>query len=97
MQHDDVLGEPVSPDESDTVQRTIMAAMLGQAGEQGSNARQLADWHRDVYFPGSQPVSLARSNLELLHKRRYWVRPTYAGWVGCSWSCELDPCLSSLV
>ena len=26
-----------------------------------------------VFFPGSQPVSLARSNMGLLNERRYWV------------------------
>ncbi len=26
-----------------------------------------------VFFPGSQPVSLARSNMGLLKERRYWV------------------------
>ncbi len=26
-----------------------------------------------VFFPGSQPVSLARSNMGLLSERRYWV------------------------
>ena len=27
-----------------------------------------------LHFPGSQPVSLDRKNLELLSERRYWVR-----------------------
>ena len=26
-----------------------------------------------MFFPGSQPVSLARSNMGLLNERRYWV------------------------
>ncbi|KAK9804496.1 hypothetical protein WJX73_010638 [Symbiochloris irregularis] len=72
MAHDDLLGEAVSPEEADTVQRTVMGAMMEQQ-HPGSGARDGQQWEGRLYFPGSQPVSLARSNLELLKQRRYYV------------------------
>ena len=65
MQHDDLLGEAVCPEEADVVQRSIMVSVLGPKAEMDQ-----------PFFPGSQPVSLARSNLELLNSRRYWVGTT---------------------
>lgn len=44
------------------VQKLVMEKILGPH----------FDAHR-VYFPGSQPVSLAAANLALLRQRRYWV------------------------
>ena len=62
IHHDDLLGEAVCQEEAAVVQQTIMAVLLGEAGA-----------HSHPYFPGSQPVSLARSNMDLLMERRYWV------------------------
>ena len=61
MQHDDTLGDAVCLEEMELVQGTVMENMLGR----GPAGRP--------YFPGSQPVSLARSNLNLLKEHRYWV------------------------
>lgn len=63
MHHDDLLGEGVSAEEAELVQHTVMSLVTGNNGS-----------YHNVYFPGSQPVSLARENLELLQQRRYWVR-----------------------
>ena len=60
MHHDDLLGEAVCPEEADVVQQTIMMLTLGRQQQ-----------HERPYFPGSQPVSLARSNLEYLRAHRY--------------------------
>ncbi|KAL6780541.1 MRCE1 [Auxenochlorella protothecoides x Auxenochlorella symbiontica] len=62
MEHDDVLGEEVSPAEAATVCGSIVEMIAGPGQD-----------HRRAWFPGSQPVSLDRSNLELLRQRRYWV------------------------
>ena len=62
MQHDDVIGEEVSEAEAQAVQVQIMFGILGP---------QALD--SQLRFPGSQPVSLAASNMHLLAKHRYWV------------------------
>jgi mRNA-capping enzyme len=61
-QHDDVVGEAVSAPEADWVRGFLMDEIMGP--DPGG---------RPLHFPGSQPVSLARSNLHLLADRRYWV------------------------
>lgn len=62
MEHDDVVGEEVSQAEALAVQAEIMMGILGPEC-QGSELR----------FPGSQPVSLAASNMGLLAKHKYMV------------------------
>lgn len=63
MHHDDHLGENISKTEGDWVRSILMQYILDREGVPS---------HRTM-FPGSQPVSLARSNLDMLFKRRYWV------------------------
>jgi len=63
LQHDDCIGEAISKSESDWVHTLLMEYILERPG---------ADPHECI-FPGSQPVSLARSNLDLLSQYRYWV------------------------
>lgn len=63
MQHDDVVGEEITPEEEYNVKASIVTAVTGRDSEEGG----------DLRFPGSQPVSLARSNLEMLNFKRYWV------------------------
>lgn len=63
MKHDDKLGEDVTEEEEYVLKALIVERMTGQAFHEDMELR----------FPGSQPVSLARSNLDLLNKRRYWV------------------------
>ena len=60
MAHDDVLGEEVCKAEGDWVRGLLMEYVMGRDASQ-------------LMFPGSQPVSLARSNLTMLAERRYWV------------------------
>ena len=62
MKHDDLLGEAVPVDEAEMVQQCLMIQILGEKHT-----------HDSLYYPGSQPVSLARDNLGLLQERRYWV------------------------
>lgn len=63
LQHDDPIGEGVSLSEAIWVRGILMEYFLGMGDcDPGS-----------MVFPGSQPVSLARSNLELLEQMRYWV------------------------
>ncbi|KDD75262.1 mRNA capping enzyme [Helicosporidium sp. ATCC 50920] len=61
-QHDDVMGEEVGVAEAAYVVAGVLDCVLGAGASQGRR-----------WFPGSQPVSLARSNLELLRSHRYWV------------------------
>jgi mRNA-capping enzyme len=61
MEHDDVLGEDVCEAEANWVRGLLMEYIMGRS----SNGQ--------LMFPGSQPVSLARSNLGMLSERRYWV------------------------
>ena len=68
MHHDDLLGEAVPPDEVALVQQSVMQTMLS------TPQRPYTSFDRAPYFPGSQPVSLARDNLQLLEQHRYWVR-----------------------
>ena len=63
MAHDDALGEEITTEEANVLKAFILEQMTGQAVQEDMELR----------FPGSQPVSLARSNLALLNKRRYWV------------------------
>ena len=83
IQHDDLLGEAVSEEEAALVQQCITMAMRG---------RSQADMHMGAHqhFPGSQPVSLDRSNLALLKERRYWVRGFGCRQRGCA--RQLAPC-----
>ena len=60
LKHDDMIGESILPEEEEIVQQYVADAVTGQ-----ENALRR--------FPGSQPVSLARSNLDMLNARRYWV------------------------
>ncbi len=60
MQHDDEIGEEVSQEEAEAVQREVMHAIMGSPTI-------------EPRFPGSQPVSLAASNVHLLSKHRYYV------------------------
>lgn len=62
MQHNDVIGEEVSAAEAEAVQVQIMFGILGPASMDS-----------ELRFPGSQPVSLASSNMDLLAKHRYFV------------------------
>ena len=63
IKHDDPLGEAVSVSEANWVKQLLMEYILERAED---------DPHK-MMFPGSQPVSLARSNLDLLSQYRYWV------------------------
>ena len=63
MAHDDALGEEVLEEEEFVLKASILEQLTGQSYHDGLELR----------FPGSQPVSLARSNLQLLNQRRYWV------------------------
>lgn len=63
LQHDDVIGEAVCASEANWVRGILMQYVMGRDCQNGEG----------VMFPGSQPVSLARSNLNLLNERRYWV------------------------
>jgi len=60
MQHDDEIGEEVSQEEGEAVQREVMHAIMGSPDI-------------EPRFPGSQPVSLAASNMHLLKEHRYFV------------------------
>lgn len=60
MQHDDVIGEEVCQEEAEAVQTEIVSAIMGPAA-------------CELRFPGSQPVSLAASNIYLLSQHRYYV------------------------
>lgn len=63
MAHDDVLGEDILEEEEFVLKASILEQLTGQPYYENAELR----------FPGSQPVSLARSNLQLLNLRRYWV------------------------
>lgn len=62
MQHDDVIGEEVSEAEAQAVRVQIMCGILGPEALDS-----------ELRFPGSQPVSLAALNMDLLAKHRYFV------------------------
>ena len=66
MQHDDVIGEEVSVEEAQYMQSFLMDAILGPVDP------HIGSRHK-MWFPGSQPVSLDRSNLKLLEDHRFWV------------------------
>ena len=59
MHHDDVLGTPVHEDQADEIKR-VVAYLCGA----NPNA---------TVFPGSQPVSLARDNMQIIKRREYHV------------------------
>lgn len=63
MQHDDLMGEDVPEEEEHFIQAYIAEKIFHQEYHEGMNLR----------FPGSQPVSLAQSNIDLLKRRRYLV------------------------
>lgn len=58
MSADDPVGELIHPEEQHFLQNEILNIMLGPR----------RNFHR---FPGSQPVSMDRSNLDLISKRRF--------------------------
>ena len=58
MHHDDVLGEEIYEEQANEI-RTVVLQLCGQDG----SAR----------FPGSQPVSLARDNMDQIAKQEYHV------------------------
>ena len=60
MQHDDEIGENVDQEEAEAVQIQVVKAIMGPAAN-------------ELRFPGSQPVSLAASNVHLLSSHRYYV------------------------
>lgn len=65
---DDEIGEEVPEEEATWIkEETFMAVAQCQTNEGAMNKR------RGVFFPGSQPVSLSRENLDLLNNSRYWV------------------------
>jgi len=57
---DDVTGDPIHRDEELFLRSEILKLMVGPN-------------NRFNRFPGAQPVSMDRSNLELLRHKRYWV------------------------
>lgn len=57
---DDPVGEAIHPEEQHWRRNEILEIMLGPQ----------RNFNR---FPGSQPVSMDRSNLDLLTKKRYWM------------------------
>lgn len=65
--HEDPVGEAVSKSEGDWVRGVLMEYMLGVPPSSTTTSES------SRIFPGSQPVSLARSNLHLLKEKRYWV------------------------
>lgn len=60
MAHDDEIGEEVNQEEAEAVQWEVVKAIMGPAAN-------------ELRFPGSQPVSLATSNVHLLSEHRYYV------------------------
>ena len=63
MKHDDDIGEPVSEEEQNYIQRAFLVLVTGREQQLGER----------LIFPGGQPVSLARENLGLLNTKRYMV------------------------
>lgn len=63
LKHDDIIGENICESEANWVRSLLMEYIMGRRIVNGEGAM----------FPGSQPVSLARSNLHMLSSRRYWV------------------------
>lgn len=59
MAHDDIIGESIDDDEAAQVQQEVMQFLLRRSPDDGR-----------IMFPGSQPVSLARANLNMLRDRR---------------------------
>jgi mRNA-capping enzyme len=74
MHHDDVLGEAVPEEEAEWVRRAVFVAVVA-ARDFYSSGQPPSEhvFRQPVRFPGSQPVSLDRRNLELVLKRRYLV------------------------
>lgn len=60
MHHDDEIGEDIEQEEEEAVQWEVLAHIMGPAAQ-------------DLRFPGSQPVSLASSNIGLLKEHHYHV------------------------
>lgn len=81
--HDDVIGEAICNDEVSAMQEKIMTWVMGPAG------------YGKVFFPGSQPVSLARSNLGMLQARRDEYMVTWKAdgtrymLLLCHWGCYI--------
>ena len=62
LKHDDVIGEAITEEEEESMRSTFVELITGTEAHGG-----------DSRFPGSQPVSLARSNLGMLNEQRYMV------------------------
>ena len=62
MNHDDVLGEDITPQRKQEIQNLVRSFVLTE--------QQLGRVH---HFPGSQPVSFSRDNMGMLQERRYYV------------------------
>jgi mRNA-capping enzyme len=94
MHHDDVLGEAVPDEEAEYVRRLVFVAVVASRdffvhGQPPSEAV----FRQPVRFPGSQPVSLDRRNLELIQRRRYLVTWKADGTryllLATTWGCYL--------
>ncbi|QDZ24112.1 mRNA-capping enzyme [Chloropicon primus] len=62
MQHDDLLGEEIIGQHKEEVKNLVRMYILNQ--------EELGRIH---HFPGSQPVSFSRDNMQMLEERRYYV------------------------
>ena len=62
MNHDDLLGEDITPQHKQEIQNLVRSFVLTE--------QQLGRVH---HFPGSQPVSFSRDNMGMLQERRYYV------------------------
>lgn len=69
IHHDDIVGEEVDSEERDECRKLVLASMVGE--ESGFNR-----------FPGSQPVSLDRTNLPLLKDKRWFLHSVRHIWMG---------------
>uniref|UniRef100_A0A7S0RP26 Tyrosine specific protein phosphatases domain-containing protein n=1 Tax=Pyramimonas obovata TaxID=1411642 RepID=A0A7S0RP26_9CHLO len=67
ISHEDIIGERVPPFQEKELQLAVLSVLLGH--------EELARRQRSgrLNFPGSQPVSLASSNLQLFESRPYHV------------------------
>jgi mRNA-capping enzyme len=74
MHHDDVVGEAVPEEEAEWVRRSVFVSIVAARDFYQSGQPPTEQIFRQpVRFPGSQPVSLDRRNLELVQARRYLV------------------------
>ena len=94
MHHDDVLGEAVPEEEAECVRRAVYVAVVAARDYYRSGQPPgEAVFRQPARFPGSQPVSLDRRNLELVQARRYLVTWKADGTryllLATSWGCYL--------